>query len=345
MISSFCPVKLAWRICASSVLTFAAASPMHATPLNIGATASISAEAQINGGLIPADIAVPVGSVTALTGTVDSALDDVTATQTDGVFSQVGTVFTSPPIPFITTRFDETAVPGGDSSRGFYFVESTVTADSGPGDKVASLDRVLNGTATLNFADLDVDASASSDFEIGRRLTLTNTSTTIAYVFSISTGFDVAVTASADAVGSQSVAEAVLSISFISTGAVQLSGGAPFADSRMIDDADPGTAVVDNLVTSNALFDGVFYEASVSAIGTGAPTEASLGAVSQFLFDVEMGPGSTLGLNFFQSHGVWTSYAAPPQVSVPVPGTALVLLAGIGTLGVGRLRRPRFPEY
>lgn len=313
----------------SSLLVFTAFPPLHAAPINIVAAAIHTADLEINGGVIPADIEIGAGFPTALTGTVASALDDVAGAQADDVFTQIGNLFTDPPTPFITTRFDETALPNGDAARGFYYVESTGTPDANAGQNAAAFDRLLNGTATLDFANLDVDASASSDFELGRRLTLINTSNTTSYVFSISVGFDIALTASADAAGSESVAETAFSVSFISTGSVLLSGGLPIGDSTTIDDADLGTTVIENLVTSNALFDGVLYEGSVAATGVGVPTEASLEAQSRFLFDAQMDPRSTLSLNFFQSHDTRTEFVASPQVSVPVPGVLWLLASGL----------------
>lgn len=333
MVTSFPSSKSARSMSAVVLIAVSAVLPLHAAQLNIGASASIDADVHINDGAIPTDINTSTGLVTALSGTVDSAVNDATATQTDNVFTQIGT-FADPPVPYITTRFDETALSGGDAARGFYYIESTISPDVGSGTEVASVERVLNGTATLDFTDLNTDASASGNYEFGRYLTPENTSTTTAYVISISTGFDVFLAASADAIGSQSVAEAVFSVSFISSGNVQLNGGTPIGASTLIDATDLGTAVVDNLVTSNALFDGVLYEAGVSAVGTGAPTEASLAAESQFLFTIQMAPGSSLGMIFYQSFSTQTSF-------VPSPGTVLVLMAGIGALGIGRRGRRR----
>jgi hypothetical protein len=324
---------------AGSVFAFGGLAPARATPLNIGSSVSINTDLRVNGGIVSDDITPTLSVLTALTGGVDSAVDDGSAVNAADSFSQVGNPFTDPPTPFIATAFDETVQPDGDQARGFYYIESTITPDDN--QKPAVLDRTLTSTAELDFADVDTDASAASSFELGRDLVLTNTSDMTAYAFSISTGFDYDLAASADALGSQSIAEAVFTLSFITSGTVFLSDPAALLQSNTIDDSDPGVSATQNLVTSNALFDGVHYRASVSATGTGAPTEASLSAVGQFLFSVMMAPGSSLRLSFFQSENTMTSYVEPPVSEVPLPASALLFLGGLGVFAGAKKRRGR----
>lgn len=323
---------------AGSVFAFGGLAPASAAPLNTGATVSINTDLRLNGGILSDDITPTFSVLTALTGGVDSAVDDGSAVNSADSFSQVGNPFTDPPTPFIATAFDETVQPDSDQARGFYYVESTITPDDN--QKLVLFDRTLTSTAELDFADADAGASATSSFEWGRDMVLTNTSDTTAYAFSISTGFDFDLAASADALGSQSIAEAVFSLSFITSGTVFLTDPAAVLQSNTIDDTDPGVSATQNLVTSNALFDGVHYETSVSATGTGAPTEASLSAVGQFLFSVMMAPGSSLRLSFFQSEKTMTSYLEPPVSEVPLPASALLFLGGLGAFA-GAKRRAR----
>ncbi|WP_375202246.1 VPLPA-CTERM sorting domain-containing protein [Hyphococcus sp.] len=326
------PCAIAASLSVSSMTAVA-----HAATLDIGASASTNAGLQVNSGVIADDISIPPGVAVIVTGSADSAVDDASAVNTTDSYAQVGNPFTDPPTPFIATAFDETTQPDGDQARGLYYVESTVTPDDN--GKPVLNDRILTSTADLDFADLAVNASASSGFEFSRDLILTNTSETTAYAFSISTGFDVDLMASTDDFGSQSIAEAVFSLSFITSGTVALEYFGPSARSSEIDDADPGVSVSENLVTSNVLFDGVYYEASVSAMGLGAPTEGALSAVGRFLFSVMMYPSSSLRLSFFQSQSTMTSYIDPSVAEVPLPASALLFLGGVGAFAGAKRKR------
>ncbi|WP_428410500.1 hypothetical protein [Hyphococcus sp.] len=303
-----------------------------AAPLNIGASASMDAYFLINDGVIRDDIAVSVGVTTALSGSALSTVEDAAATNSDGSYVQVGNPFNDPPTPFIATEFNETTQPDGDEARGFYYVEQNLTLDDS--SRTVFLDRTLAGTAALDFTDIAISASASSDFEIGRDLVLTNTSDATAYAFEIATGFDMSLAASADDLGSQSIAEAVFSLSFITSGYVALDYLGSSGNSPTIDDSDPGVSVANNCVVgdsdNNVLLDGVNCQASVSATGTGAPTDASFETIRQFFFGVIMAPGSSLRLSFFQSQNSATSYIDPSVSEVPLPASALLFLGGLG---------------
>lgn len=324
---------------AVAVLAVMSAAPGIAASLDIGAAINMAADLSINDGVLSDDLALPPAAAVTASASAASAVDDPAASNTDDHFSQVGNPFTDPPTPFIATAFDATTQPDGDEARGFYYVEDTVTPDLDGHGRPTWSERNLTATAQLGFADLDVDASASGAFDLGRDLILTNTSATTSYAFTIGTGFDMNLTASADDLGSYSIAEAIFGLTFISTGSVLLDLSGPLGGSTTVDDADPGTSVTSNLVTSNALFDGVYYQASVAATGTGAETEASLQAAARFLFDVQMAPGSTLRMSFFQRQDVMTSYDAPPLAPVPLPATGVVLLFGLGAFGALRRRR------
>lgn len=324
---------------AASLGASGAIEAASAATLNIGATASMEAYLRINDGVLRDDIVIPVGMTTALTGSAASAVDDAAATHSDSSYVQVGNPYTDPPTPFIATEADETTQPDGDRARGLYYVQSTPALDD-EGRQV-SADRTLSGVATLDFIDIATAASASSGFEIGRDLILTNTSDTLAYAFEIAAGFDMNLAASADDLGSQSAAESVFSLSFITSGYVALdylgsSGGSP-----TIDDADPGVSVANNCVVGdseyNALFQGVNCQASVAATGTGGPTEASLQSIDQFLFSVIMAPASSLRLSFFQSHHTMSAFVDPSVSEVPIPASALLFLGGLGFFA--RIRR------
>lgn len=305
-----------------------------AAPLNIGSSVSMEAYLRINDGVVPDDITIPIGITSALSGSAVSAVDDAAATNNDGLFVQVGNALTDPPTPFIATEFNETTQPDGDQARGFYYVEQTVTRDNN--NRTVFLDPALTGTATLDFIDIATAASASSAFEMGRDLILTNTSNTTAYAFEIAAGFDMSLAASADDVGSQSIADAVFSLSFITSGYVALDYLGSSSASPTIDDADPGVSVTNNCVVgdtdNNPLFEGVNCQASVAATGPGAPTEASFEAVRQFLFGVIMAPASTLRLSFFQSQQTMTSFVEPTVSEVPIPASAALFLGGLGFL-------------
>ena len=331
---------------AASQCVLGVAATAHAAALTIGASVSLDANVQINNGAVRDDITIPIGVTTALSGSAVSAVDDVAATHSDGSYVQVGNQFTDPPTPFIATEVDETTQPDGDKARGLYYVESTVTPDND--DRPVLLERTLTGTAALDFIDIATAASASSDFEIGRDLVLTNTSDTTAYAFEIATGFDMSLAASADDLGSQSLAEAVFSLSFITSGYVAIDYLGSSGDSPTLDDADAGVSVANNCIVGdanyNALFEGVNCQASVSATGTGAPTEASLETVRQFLFGVILAPGSSLRLSFFQSQQMMTSYIDPSVSEVPIPASALLFLGGLVFLARSqRKAKPLFP--
>ncbi len=331
---------LAWTmsLCLTPLI---AATPLYSATLNIGATGTTIAHLEIGGGNPPSDIDIPPGVPTTLAGVNTSSVDDPTALNTNGAFVQVGNPFTDPPTPYISTRFDQTTQPDGDSARGFYSVESTVSPASDNDHRPVHLERRLIADAAMTFADISTNAEASGGYSIARDLVLTNTSATTAYAFSFTTGFDMNLSASADALGSSSTTTGVFSLSFISSGTVLLGDPTQLAWSSSMDDTDPGTLATGNLVTSNGLFDGVNYQASVTADGTGASTAAGLQSSGLFQFSVLMGAGSSLRLSFFQSQYAQSTYVVPVGAQVPLPASAVLLVAGLGMLGAGAKRRKR----
>ncbi|PWR04231.1 hypothetical protein DKT77_02285 [Meridianimarinicoccus roseus] len=319
-------------------MAWIAITPLEAATLDIGATASIVADLTIADGIPPTDIDVSSGFVTVLSGDVDSAVNDPTATQSENDFIQIG-VFDDPPQPFINTESDMTSLPDGGTARGLFYVETTISPGPGPRLRPVNLDRVLNGTATLAFPDLAGNASAASGYEVGRDLFLTNNSASITYAFSIDAGFDIALSASADAAGTGSMAEAFFTLAFISSGDIALTLAGPFDEDTGISASDPGTSTTTDLVTSNGLFDGVVFSASAEAIGTGAPTLSELDTTSRFVMNTIMGPGSTLRVRFFQSFNATTHYDDPALPPVSLPGSVLALLSGLAALGMAQRKR------
>jgi hypothetical protein len=315
------------------------AAPLQAATLDIGATVAITANLLIGDGAPADDIDISTGFVTALSGDVDSAVNDPAATGSDNTFTQIG-VLADPPTPYITTSDDATSLDDGGTARGFYYLESNIFPDPGPPPlQAVEFDRVVNATAALSFPDLRTDASAAGGFEISRDVLLTNTSATTSYAFPIAAEFDIALSASADDVGTESLAEAFFTLAFISSGEVGLSLRGPFDDDTGISASDPGTSATTDLVTSNELFDGVFLTASAAASGTGAPTLATLYTTSRFVMDTRMAPGSTLRVRFFQSPLASTRYDPPTMPPVPLPASVVVLLSGLAALGVARRTR------
>jgi hypothetical protein len=330
---------LAWRGgAAACALSFCLIAPLHAATLDIGATVAMTANLTIEDGSAPDDIDVALGVVTDLIGDASSMVDDATATGDESRFTQVGLV-TTPRRPYIDTASNETRLPDGGAARGFFYVESLIRSEFDvPLDPTVS-NRVLNGTATLAFPDLGSDASAAGGYDIGRDLILTNTSTTMARAFSIAADFDIALSASADEIGSSSRAEAFFTLAFITTGEVALSLAGPFDDDTGISASDPGTTAATDLVTSNALFDGVVFSASAAATGTGAPTLATVDTTSLFVMDARMDPGATMRVRFFQAFDARSGYDHPDMPPVPLPAGLVLLLSGLGALGVARRAR------
>lgn len=328
-------------IAAALVPIFLTASAQAAT-FDIGATANMSASFSIEMGAPHPVFDIPLGSLTALGADTSSAVDDPAATHNDGNFSQIGGYLAPTIQPFIYSEFDETTQPDGDSARGLIYLESTITAASDGTGRPASFDRVLEASSTLSFGDLTADASAQTSHEIGRELVITNTDSQISYGQTARFNYDLSLAATADDVGTQSTAEAIFAMTFNTSGTVIFEDPYQTAGSSSFEDSDPGASYSQSLVTSNALFNGAYLTAGVTALGTGSPTHAALQTSGSFYIYFVVGPNASVRFDFFQSEATQSSYVAPDRPGVPevpLPASALALLSGLGALRLLR-RRP-----
>jgi hypothetical protein len=93
------------------------------------------------------------------------------------------------------------------------------------------------------------------------------------------------------------------------------------------------------VIPGNALFNGLRVEATATATGTGALTEATYQIDRRVTFDITLAPNATILFNFFQSQDLTSTYTAPdPTPTVPLPAPALALLSGLGALAALRRR-------
>jgi hypothetical protein len=324
-------------VAVSTLFSCLAVQSATAATLDIAAQASIVADLQYENGAPPAGLDIGIGFLTDIGQGFDSHVDDPAAVQSDDVSVQVGNLFSAPPVPYYQSGFDQTELAGNGQARGFGFVESLMTPD--PDNlRPGRLDRTMVGQASLNFGDLSVDAEAEATSVIGRSQILSNTTNADIDV-TVSARALMSISATADDIGSFSSATGIFNLYWLTTGAVTMNQTLHHTIGGSADDDDPGVVVDHSVIPGNALFNGLRVEATATATGTGALTEATYQIDRRVTFDITLAPNATILFNFFQSQDLTSTYTAPdPTPTVPLPAPALALLSGLGALAALRRR-------
>ena len=324
----------------SATMTLWAGAAISA-PVSANSELSLFHRYTVNSGSVPDAVRLSsLPGTLVLDADIGTAVDDPDAENTNSVNTVIGNPFSEPPVPFSSTRTDETVLPGGaEGAFAAYDVEiiSVDDPDANPFD-TSIVDRTVNnsGSVQAEITSGPVGAEGSAFFNNERGYLFENVSDSLVS-FNIVGDVRASFLSSYDGSDGFARASGTLFSEFGAHSGATVSY-LPLAPYLRTITEEGGTAqVTENLVTSGDGFDGFLFSAATSAAGGADAAEAALDVTFRYLFSISLDPGGSVELltGFRQRNAVEYTPAPAP---VPLPASFSFLLAGLAGLGIARRR-------